>query len=119
MNNSDQRINQGIEFYKQPKPEGDIDLILEVRNLFLKEGLQSEIEQFYDIHPWIREAQGKQSEVQRYFLNRYLNKQLLCHPNSINERYCLIPNGSVKDWLELFTSKVLPFMVKNKLPVRI
>lgn len=116
---TDQRINEGVERFKQPKPEGDIDLIQEVRNLFIQQGMETEIQQFYDIHPWICQAQQKHSEVQRYFLNRYLNKQLLAHPHSIEERYCLIPNGTVGDWLNLFTTKVLPFMVKNKLPVRI
>ncbi len=35
---------------------------------------------------------------------------------SEEERYCLIPNGSSEDWLKLFQSKILPFLMANNLP---
>lgn len=111
---------QSLEAYKQPKGENDIDLIQEVRNLLLTAGLHTLVEQNFDTNRFIIDAAGKTSNVQRYLLNRYWNMQLLysSKPTS-EERYCLIPDGEVSDWLKLFKEKVFPFVIENQLPVKI
>lgn len=109
-------ITQHIQHYKQPKTMGDIDLIAEVRQRLMASGLGQRIVHF-DEHRFIKEAAGKDSVIQQYLLNRYWTNQLL-HANavSIEERYCLIPDGLVEDWLNLFESRVLPFIIANDLP---
>lgn len=112
-----QTIINGIDMYNQPKPPGDIDLIAEVRNCMLSAGLGQRIAAF-DNNRFIKEAINKDSSVQRYLLNRYWTNQLLHSPRvSIEQRYCLIPDGKVEDWLELFKNSILPFIVSNDLPI--
>lgn len=113
---STETIVQAIEHYKQPKPTGDIDLIAEVRQRMITAGLGQRIAHF-DNHKFIQEAIGKESSVQRYLLNRYWTSQLLHSSTvSIEERYCLIPDGRIDDWLDLFQAKILPFIIQNDLP---
>ena len=109
-------ITQAIDHYKQPKPLDDVDLITEVRNRLMAAGLGQRIAHF-DNHRFIQEAIGKESSVQRYLLNRYWTSQLLHSSKvSIEERYCLIPDGMIQDWLALFETKILPFIIENDLP---
>ena len=103
--------------YFQPLKEGDINLVEVVRTLLMECGLGQQVPMAYDQNTYIQQAQGKNVEAQRYLLNRYWNLQLLSCPDiSIEERYCLIPNGSIEDWVRLFKAKVLPFCIKNQLP---
>lgn len=106
--------------YRQPRKPGDIDLVAEVRHLLVNAGVPAECINAYEQNNHIVEAIEKNPEVQRFFMNRYWNLQLLsCPKYSIEERYCLIPNGEVSDWLRLFSTKVLPFVIANNLPIRI
>lgn len=117
--NSDFLAN-GIQQYKQPKPEGDPDLVILVRDQLVASGLLKLVEMGYDNNRFIIEAKGKPSSVQRHLLNRYWGLQLMSSKKpTTEERYCLIPNGTVADWLKLFNTKVLPFIIENNLPVSI
>lgn len=109
-------LQQAYDSYSQPKPAGDIDLIAEVRRTIMEAGLGLNIVAAYDNHRHIVEAQGKTSDIQRFLLNRYFNLQLSDCPNSRDARYSLIPNGTVSDWLRLFQTMVIPFMISNQLP---
>lgn len=114
---SNSHMLKGIEAYNQQKPDNDIDLINEVRACMLSAGLGQRITAF-DQDRFILEASGKESSVQRYLLNRYWTNQLLhAQRVSIEERYCLIPDGCVQDWLDLFKARVLPFIISNDLPM--
>lgn len=111
-------LQQGIEQYFMPKTEEDIDLVALVREDLVKSGLAKVLPTAYDSNRFITEAVGKDSNVQRFLLNRYWNQQLMAaNAVSIEERYCLIPNGEIVDWVRLFRSKVLPFIIQNNLPV--
>ena len=111
-------LQQGIEQYYLPKSEDDIDLVSIVREDLVKSGLAKVLPAAYDSNRFIIEAVGKDSNVQRFLLNRYWNQQLMAAKVvSIEERYCLIPNGEIADWIRLFRSKVLPFIIQNDLPV--
>jgi hypothetical protein len=115
-----QRLQDGVQEYYQPKPDGDIDLVLEVRSRMLSCGLHANVQVGFDNNRFIIEATGKPSQVQRHLLNRYFSQQLASSSKpSIEERYCLIPNGEIKDWLTLFEQKVLPFLMENNLPMAI
>lgn len=119
MQTQNEAIAQGAQRYHQGKPDGDLDLVLLVRTLLERSGLQLKLEA-YDNDRFIVEAIDKSSDVQRFLLNRYWSQQLMyCSVTSIEERYCLIPNGTNQDWLSLFESKVLPFVVENDLPIKV
>jgi hypothetical protein len=106
----------GYQQYNAPKPQGDIDLVSEIVNLLQEAGLNDRVNIFLN-HKYVAEAKNKYSEVQRYLLNRYFSTQLLLVPvSSDEERFCLIPNGSVQEWLTLFKLKIMPFLIGNNLP---
>ncbi|MCK9517318.1 MAG: hypothetical protein M0Q87_14945 [Ottowia sp.] len=113
-------LQKGVDQYYQPKNPNDMDLVAIVREDLINSGLANHLSTAYDNSRFIQEAVGKDSNVQRFLLNRYWTQQLMSAKQvSIEERYCLIPNGDVQDWLRLFRSKVLPFIVQNDLPVPI
>lgn len=110
------QITQGIQEYHQTRQADDIDLVQEVRTILINSGLAQNLQAF-DSNRFIIEAATKPSSVQRYLLNRFWNQQLItCSAISIEERYCLIPDGAVQDWLMLFKEKVVPFLITNNLP---
>lgn len=111
-------IQNGISQYYQPKPQGDIDLTATVRQLLVEAGLLQNVLVAFDNHRFVLESIGKPSNVQRFLMNRYWNQQLMVAPvPSIEERYCLIPDGTVENWLTFFRGKVLPFIISNNLPM--
>lgn len=117
---TDKKIDPAVAQYLQQKPEDDIDLIKEVRDVMLASGLHNLVTANFDTNRFILEAQGKNSSAQRFLLNRFWTFQLMSSVKpSTEERYCLIPNGTVEDWLRLFKTKVLPFVIENNLPVKI
>lgn len=106
--------------YNAPRQPGDIDLIAEVRLAMINAGISSEKIIDFEQNKNIISGIDKTPEVQRYHLNQYWNLQLLsAQKTSIEERYYLIPDGEISDWLRLFVNNVLPFIVRNDLPVRI
>ena len=110
-------MEEQLKKYYTEKPEGDINLVAEVRTLLHKAGLQNSTAQHYDQHPLIHGSLDKISTVQRFNLNRYWSLQLMATDKySEEERYCLIPNGTNEDWLKLFEVKVMPFILANNLP---
>ena len=110
-------LQQGIDRYRQPRLDTDIDLVQEVRERLVMSGLLQRTVNYYDNNHFIISAKDKTPEVQRFLLNRYWSHQLMRATRpSLDERYCLIPNGEVSDWLSLFTDKILPFIIENNLP---
>lgn len=109
---------QPFNAYNRPRDENELNLVEEVRNLLLKSGLHNSI-QFYDNNRFIIEAGNKAPGVQRFLLNRFWTLQLSLCPDSLQERYCLIPDGKVEDWLSLFEIKILPFIIQKGLPKEI
>jgi hypothetical protein len=120
MNQASQQLANGIEQYFIPRVENEIDLVSEVRQILVNAGLANILNETFDNHHFVKEAINKPSHVQRYFMNRYWSLQLMTVPSkSIEQRYCLIPNGEIKDWLRLFNQAIVPFLIGNNLPVKI
>jgi hypothetical protein len=104
--------------YQQVREPGDRDLVAEVRQKLIQAGVPMESMVHFNNHQNIIDASNKKPEAQRFLLNRYWNIQLLnCPKTSADERFCLIPNGTLDDWMRLFEAKVLPFIITNGLPV--
>lgn len=103
--------------YKQRNKLGDIDLISEVRRSLVEAGLEKEVLTAYDNSVELSFGLGKIPNVQRFHLNKYLNLQLMYgSPETMNERFCLVADGSPERWLELVQKQVIPRMVKEQLP---
>jgi hypothetical protein len=110
------KLTSTFQNYHQPKPEGEIDLVNEVYEILVQSGLKKNIAAYTEDRR-IKEAQGKGAAIQRFLLNSYWTLQLMSASQpSIEERYCLIPNGEIEDWLKLFKARIVPFLVSNNLP---
>lgn len=104
--------------YADPRQAGDIDLVAWVRNELSMAGLEQEAQAGYDVSPMIIDASTRRPDVQRYILNRFWNLQLMCYASeSIDQRFCLVPNGQIEEWMKLFKSMVLPFLIVKRLPI--
>ena len=80
-------------------------------------GLGQKVIAYYDNDHYVLDAANKAPNIQRFILNRYWNLQLLKSPvNSMEQRYCLIPNGEISAWIQLFRDSIIPFLVANDLP---
>ncbi len=112
-----EQLQPRFDQYHQPKDANDIDLVATVRTILVEAGLLQYVIAGYDPNRFINEAKNKPSEVQRFLLNRYWSFQLMqSEKSSIEERSYLIPNGEITDWIRLFETKVLPFILENNLP---
>ena len=95
----------------------EVDMIQECFNLLCKVGLQNKAQEHFLTHQWITDAKGIKAEGQRFLLNRYWRLQVgMIEKNTIAERWCLVENGEMKDWLRLFEEKIIPFCLENDLP---
>lgn len=104
--------------YNQPRTDTDRDLINDVRNLLIDAGLETYVVNNYDSHQFITSALDKAPDVQRWFLNKYWHLQLMSTDAlSVNERFCLIPNGPVDVWFDLFKKEIMPFIIRHSLPI--
>jgi hypothetical protein len=103
--------------FKAPRTEGETDLIAEVRELIMTSGCGLNIVEAFDNDYCILDAKPLGPEAQRFLLNRYLYRQITaCGAPSMEERFCLVESGQIRDWLRLFKQKILPFMMVNQLP---
>ena len=111
------QAQKNIEVFTESRQESDICLVTTVRNMLAESGLLPNVINNYDTCSYIQEAYKMRPEGQRFLLNRFWNLQLLViDKNTIDERFCLISNGEVSDWLRLFKEKILPCAILNRLP---
>jgi hypothetical protein len=105
------------ELYKKREPD-QIDLIQECHKVLFKHGLGKQSESVFLTDPDIVQALEIHAEGQRYFVNRFWLLQLmsLVDVNTMNERWCLVPNGEIKDWLRLFEDTIVPTLITHQLP---
>ena len=103
--------------FNTPRAEGEPDLVSEVREAIMTSGCGLLIAEAFDNDRRIVDARPLGSEAQRFLLNRYFYCQITaCNVPSMEERFCLVETGQVKDWLRLFKQKIIPFMIANQLP---
>lgn len=107
----------GISLYHEPKPEGDRDLVKEVRTIFKDAGVSEEgLQRNYDGHRHVKTAEGRVSVVQQVFVNLYLDVTLKRSPkNNMQIRAEVLASGDISNWAKQIKNKVAPFMVETKL----
>lgn len=109
--------NASYNEYLEQRSSNDLDMIATIRALLVESGASADALSAYDNNHLILEAASKVPSVQRFLLNRFWAMQLMsCPIVSVKERYCLIPNGEIEDWIRLFKMTILPFVLKNNLP---
>ncbi len=106
------------EFLEERGPD-EIDLCQEVKMLFINSGLGNKIS-ILDNYINTNNIANKKPNIQRFYLNKFFNYQLILFANeSIEQRSCLITDGTVNDWLRLFKTKIMPFMIEYDLPMNL
>lgn len=94
-----------------------IELADIVRKLMIEKGVKPEHIEVYNNAPEIRLMAGRDPLEQRALMNKFWYLQLTSLDiNTIKERFCLIADGEVSDWIRLFEQEVLPFAVLRQLP---
>lgn len=110
-------FNETNNIFVSERQENDFNIVEEVRKILHSSGLAVECQNAFDTNQYIIDAQRIGPDGQRFLLNRYWNLQLLSlGVSSIEERFCLIESGNYSDWVRLFKSKIIPCLVKNRLP---
>lgn len=108
------------KFTPQKNNEGGVDLVSEVRTILIESGLAKEVAENFDTNGYVRDAINIPFEGQRFLMNRYWNLQLLqLGLTSIEERFCLVDEGTMNDWIRLFKDKILPTLVSKRLPSKL
>lgn len=109
-------FDAGLELWKMEKPEGDVDLVKQVRDDLLAAGCTEEgLVRNFDEHRHIKMSVGKTSPVQRANIVRYTDivlKRSVVPTNLMSE---LTISGSLEPWSKHMKSKVTPFIAKHKL----
>lgn len=103
------------ENFEHTRKEGDFDLISAVRGILQNAGIDTVV---YDSSRIVIDANNLRPEAQRHLLNRFFRNQIMTviTVNSIEERTNLIDDGEIDDWIRLFTTSVVPFLVTHSLP---
>ena len=107
----------GVKMYDEPRHEGEIDLVVEVRTLLSKAGISEEtIAATYDVNRHVIAAKDRISVVQRVQLNRFLELPLInSYVPTIEIRADMLGQRSSTKWLEVIEDKVAPFIKEHKL----
>jgi hypothetical protein len=88
-----------------------INLIVEVDKILRTSGLNKNAD---ELMSKLSSHLDDNNVIHRHELNRYFNLVLMGLPvNTIEHRYCLIPNGTFSAWLNIFKLKILPLLLEN------
>lgn len=107
----------GVKMYDEPRHEGELDLVVEVRALLSKAGISEEtLSATYDLNRHVIGAKDRISVVQRVQLNRFLELPLInSYVPTIEIRADMLGQRSSTKWLEVIEDKVAPFIKEHKL----
>lgn len=94
------------------RQHSDIDVVAEISKLLQSAGSPDPFS--WESRLGVPDAHSIGPERQRFLANRYWRLKMgLCKEDSTMERYCLIESGEVKDYLDIFKSNILPFIIRN------
>lgn len=109
--------NEPMNQLFQPRMEGEMDLISEVRKALIEAGIGAGITAF-DNDPNIIFAKPHNSNVQRFKLNTWLDTQYQATGLEVSDqRSMLLDNGTPQNWLEVFVKFHIPSMKALGLPM--
>ena len=108
------------KFMPQKNNEGGTDLVSEIRTILIESGLAKEVAENFDTNGYVRDAINIPFDGQRFLMNRFWNLQLLqLGVTSIEERFCLLDEGTMKDWIQVFKDKIVTTLVSKRLPCKL
>jgi hypothetical protein len=96
--------------YEAVRGPDELDLLSEVTLILNNSTLHETAKSMY-LYAKEHDILNKKDNVQRFYLNKFFNLLLMAIPeNTIDQRYCLITDGTVQDWLYLFKKKIVPYL---------
>lgn len=115
--NKEQLTAEGVEKIFVTRAPGEPDMVAEVEKILREEGISEEKIAIYLADPNISFASNKNSNVQRFKLNTWLDVQYLSTNRQVSmERSMIMDHGAPSMWLETFRKFHVPFMKKLNLP---
>ncbi len=110
-------IKAGQALYFEKKPEGDRDLVKEVRDIFQEAGISDKaLSETFDQNRHIISARDKTSIVQRHHINRFTEIALaVSREDTIAIREEILPAGTTDHWIEQYRDKIAPFLASKKI----
>lgn len=91
---------------------GDTDLVAEISALLQAQGSSDPFS--WETHLGVVDAHIVGPKLQRFLINRYWRLKMgLSSADSTMPRYCLIESGEDSEYLEIFKSNILPFIIEN------
>lgn len=107
-----QIITQNV--FQEVRQPGDIDLVEQITTMLVREKHPNPTA--WHNHPNVIQARQAGPKLHRFLINRYWRLRLSnCECSTVAERFCLIEDGTDKEYLSLFESGVLPTLVKYAL----
>lgn len=110
-------IRSDDNIFTTPRAEGEVNLVAACRQLLVDAGLLLKVQANFDTNKYIIDASPLGLKAQRFLLNKYWSIQLMSLDTDTQaERFCLLPNGTAEDWLNVFKDRVLPTIINSQLP---
>lgn len=105
-----------VEKYFQPRANGEMDLVAAARQALIQAGMAESVPVF-DADPNVIFATNKNSNVQRFKLNTWIDTQYLSTRRSVGtERSMILDNGSCENWMDIFIKYHIPMFKQLGLP---
>lgn len=105
-----------VNKFFQPRMEGEVDLITAARQALINAGIQDLTA--FDNDSNIIFAADKNSNVQRFKLNTWIDTQYVSTRRNISEqRTMILDNADPNSWMTMFVNYHIPQMKSLGLPV--
>ena len=106
-------LNSKIEKFNRKRVEGEIDVVLKLRELLDNTGKNSNfsLEFMYLQDPDVIKAKDLNPDSQIAILNKYFYKHLIVFDDSYQVRTNLVTGMKPESWLALMSNTVVPYFV--------
>lgn len=110
--------NNAIEEFFAKREEGDVDLVDIVAKYLTTSNVSADNINYFLTHPDVVSIKDNKSVVQKVILNKFFQQQLLIYRTksgvSVMDILIFLTNeGNVNQWVNLFQTFVLPFLIAN------
>lgn len=97
-----------------PRVPGDIDLVQAVTELLKEAGHPQPMNWEFQLAMANPRLEGP--HLQRHLINRYWRVKLgMCEEDTNAARFCLFADGEHSEYLQVFKTNVLPYIIRNNL----
>lgn len=100
--------------FSEERQPGDLDLVQEITKMMEEGGHPAPYN--WQANAIIEQALLAAPKLQRFLINRFWRTRLgNCAQSTMTERFCLIEDGSIDEYLQVFRTGVLPTVIEMAL----